>query len=140
MSEENKVALRRFINEVYSKGNASVVDDLVDANFVDHSPIPGQASGPEGVKQGMTMFRSAFPDLQLTIEDMIAEGDKVVARMTARGTHQGEFMGIAPTGKQVSWNAFGINRYVDGKIKEHWGVPDLFGLMQQLGAIPAPKL
>ena len=83
---------------------------------------------------------TAFPDVEFVIEDLVAEDDKLTTFVKGHGTHQGEFMGIAPTGKQVSWNAFGINRYVDGKIKEHWGVPDLFGLMQQLGAIPAPNM
>ena len=101
MSEENKATFRKLIEEGFVQGNTAVVDELVGANIIDHSPMPGQGPGSEGLKDALTMFRGAFPDLQVTIEDMIAEGEKVVVRVTMRGTHQGEFMGIPATNKKI---------------------------------------
>jgi predicted ester cyclase len=139
MSEENKAISRRLYEELVSQGNLSVADELVAAGFVDHNPTgPGFATGPEGIKQVFTMFRSAFPDLQFTIEDQVAEGDKVVSRLTARGTHQGELMGIPPTGKTVTIGVVDILRIDGGKIVERWGEADLLGMMQQIGVVPPP--
>ena len=135
MSEENKAAFRR-IAEAFSTGDLSTFDELISPQFVEHNPAPGQGSGPEGMKQLAAMFRIAFPDLQLTIEDLIAEGDKVVGRITARGTHRGEFLGAAPTNKVVTMQEIHIGRFSDGKMVEHWGLEDSLGLMQQLGLIP----
>lgn len=126
--------LRRFVEEGFNRGDTSVVDEVVAEDFVYHDPsLP---SGREGVKQVMQMFRSAFPDGRLTIESLIAEGDRVVARHTFTGTHDGEFMGVAPTGRTVRIQEIDIGRIEDGKIAEHWGLADVLGLMQQLGAIP----
>ena len=97
-AEENKALVRRFVNEVQSRGNIDTIDELCSPEFVNHSAPPGMPSNCEGVKQVTAMFRQAFPDSYFTIEDMIAEGDKVATRKTFHGTHQGEFMGIPPTG------------------------------------------
>jgi predicted ester cyclase len=136
--EENKAKMRRFHEEVLNRGNLSVVDELLTTDFVEHAAPPGTAPGAEGVKQMIMMFRTAFPDLHLTEEDWIAEGDKVVCRYTIRGTHKGEFMGIAPTGKQVVITGIEIVRFEGGKPVEHWEEMDMLGLLQQLGAIPTP--
>ena len=139
MSEkQNKAIVRRFVEEVFNRGNMSVADELMAPDFVEHEELPlGIPRDLEGVKQMTTMMRSAFPDFKATIEDIIAEGNKVVIRMTCSGTQKGEFMGIAPTGKSVSIGVIDIIRIADGKLVEHWGQMDSMGMMQQLGAIPA---
>ena len=136
-AEENKALFRRLVDEFINTGNEAVADEVMTPDFVEHEELGGPPTR-EGVKQFFAMFRAAFPDLRVTIEDMIAEGDKVVARLTMRGTHQGEFLGIPPTGKQVTMGVIDIVRVADGKAVEHWGISDQLGLMQQLGAIPAP--
>jgi steroid delta-isomerase-like uncharacterized protein len=133
---ENKTIYRRFYDELLNKGNLDIVDELVDPNVVTHSPMPGQQPGAEGLKQAMASFREAFPDLNAKAEDMIAEGDKVVGRFVVTGSHQGEFMGLAPSGKTFTYDEIGIVRIQNGKIVEHWSVADALALMQQLGAIP----
>jgi steroid delta-isomerase-like uncharacterized protein len=136
--EENKAIELRFFEEVVNKGKLAVIDDLVATNYVWHDAPPGLPSGTEGLKQFFTMTHTAFPDFHSTLEDMFAEGDKVVQRFTARGTHQGEFMGIAPTGKQVTIPGIAIHRITDGKIVENWVNMDMLSMMQQLGVIPPP--
>jgi steroid delta-isomerase-like uncharacterized protein len=139
MSEQNKALMRR-IYDVFNTGNLASLDELVDANIVDHVPLPaGQVSGIEGVKQTITRNRTGAPDLHYTVEDMIAEGDKVVARVTTQGTHMGEFMGIPPTGKQASNTGIDIIRFANGKAVEHWGEYNNLGLLRQLGVIPAQR-
>ena len=133
--EGNKTRVRQ-IYEAISKGDLMALDHLLTADFVDHNPDPGQAPGLEGVKQGFTMFRTAFPDFQITLEDMIAEGDKVATRVTGHGTHKGEFQGIPPTGKQVTVTGIDIIRCAGGKCVERWGAFDNLGMMQQLGVVP----
>ena len=134
--EENKAQFRRFIEEVENQRNVDVVDEFFAADYVDHNPPPFGEPGIEGFKQALGMFFSAFPDLHVAVEDLIAEGDKVMSRMTTRGTHQGELMGIAPTGKQIAIAEIHIVRYSGGKVVEHWGMEDNLGMMQQLGVIP----
>ncbi len=136
--EENKAIERRFIEEVVNKGELAVIDELCAANFVDHSAPPGVAPDREGYKQFFAMTHSAFPDFHSTLEDMFAEGDKVVQRFTARGTHKGEFMGIPPSGKQVTITGIAIHRITGGKIVEDWVNMDMLGMMQQLGVVPPP--
>jgi len=139
LEEENKANTRRFYEEVWSKGNLDVADEFSAENFVDHNPVdPNLPSGIEGFKQMVPMFRTAFPDIQFTIEDMIAEGDKVVSRLTIRATHKGEFMGIPPTGKQASITGIDIVRIVGGKMVERWGEVDMLRLMQEIGGVPPP--
>lgn len=135
MSEENKAVIRRWIEEL-NQGNLDAADEFFAPNYVDHSAPPGTPPGPEGVKQLMAMYSAAFSDVRITIEDQIAEGDKVVTRLSTRLTHTGEFMGIAPTGKQVAVTAIVIDRIVGGKLVEAWESFDELGMMQQLGVIP----
>ncbi len=135
-TEENKAIDRRIVEEVWNRKNLALVDELVDANFVLHGVGGPDLKGPEGFKQFVNINATAFPDFHVTIEDMIAEGDKVVSRVTARGTHQGDFMGIAPTGKQFEVTAIIISRYAGGKMVEGWLVNDVLGMMQQIGVVP----
>jgi len=133
--EENKVIVHRFLDEGYNKRNLAVGDELLTANSVLHWP-GGDATGPEGWKRFATGFLTAFPDLHVSIEDIVGKGDKVVVRWMSRGTHEGELQGTAPTGKKVTVMGMGIYRLVSGKIQEIWGLNDKFGMLQQLGAIP----
>lgn len=136
--EQNKALFRRLVEEVFNQGNVSIIDELLAPNFVEREVLPpGTPGGREGVKQLTMMFRTAFPDFNVSIDDMIAEGDKVVARTTWNGTQKGEFMGIPPGGKRVSFDVIDIIRVSEGKGVEHWGVMDSSALMQQLGVIPA---
>lgn len=120
-SDENKDISRRADEELFNRGNLSIADELFASNFVYHDPVSHEEwRGPESVKSYATMLRVAFPDLHQTIEEQIAEGDKVAYRWTARGTHQGEFMGIAPTGNRVEMTGISIARLIDGKLEEIW--------------------
>ena len=136
--EENKAVFRRIYEEFLNQGNFDVGKDLFVTNYVNHFIPPGQPQGLEGQTEFIAGFRAAFPDVQFTIEDMIAEGDKVVGRVTWRGTHQGELMGIQPTGKKVTVEGIDIIRFAGGKAVENWFSGDTLGMMQQLGAIPTP--
>ena len=136
-TEDNKALVRRIIEEVWNQGNLAVVDELSDENVVNHNPPGPPLQGPEAFKQFVLMYRSAFPDTHFTIEDEIAEGEKVVTRWTARGTHKGELMGIPPTGKQVTVTGISIDRFAGGKSIESWTNFDTLGMMQQLGVVPA---
>jgi steroid delta-isomerase-like uncharacterized protein len=140
MSEEqNKAVVRRMVDEVFNKGNLRLIDEIMAPDFVEHEQLPpGIPGGREGVKQLTASFRSSFPDFKATIEDILAEGDKVVIRMTWRGTQKGEFMGIPPSGKMVNFGVIDIIRIAGGKFVEHWGQMDMMGMMQQLGAVPTP--
>ena len=138
MSEENKAILLRFLDEVIGAKNMEAAGKYVADDFVDHGAPPGTPPGLEGLKQLLTMFINAFPDFSYTSEELIAEGDKVVSRGTTSGTHKGEFMGIAPTGKQFQISEIHIARMAGGKMVEHWEASDQLGMMQQLGVIPPP--
>jgi len=138
MSEENKAIARRFFKEVWNEGNLSAIDELAAANYEDHNQPPGMPSGIEGVKQTIAMYQTAFPDTRMTVEDEFAQGDRVVIRWTARGTHTGELMGIPPTGKQVTVTGIDVYRVAGGKLVERWGEFDQMGMMQQLGVVPTP--
>ena len=137
-AEENKAIVRRFVDEVQSGGNIEILDELCSPDFINHSAPPGMPPGCEGVKLVTAMFRQAFPDSYFTIEDMIAEGDKVVTRKTFHGTHEGEFMGNPPTRQRVSISLIDIVRIAGGRVVEHWSIGDDLGMMQQLGVIPQP--
>jgi steroid delta-isomerase-like uncharacterized protein len=137
MSEQNKAFVRRLIEEVIGRGNFALVEELVAADYVGHSSPP-EINTREGHKQFLVALRQAFPDLQIKIEDQIAERDKVVTRWTARGTHQGEFAGILPTGKQVVMTGIDIDRIANGKLVECWTKSDDLSMLQQIDAIPAP--
>ena len=135
--EQNKAIARRYIEEVVNKKNLSLIDELYSPNHVFRINSEEPALGLEGVRQIYNTFVTAFPDLHLAIEDIIAEGDKVVVPYTARGTHQGELMGITPTGKQVNVPVIAIIRFAGGKIVETRHIFDALVMMQQLGAIPS---
>lgn len=135
MSAENKATVRRYVNEVVNKGNIQIVDDLFASDYVRHEPHTPEMAGPEGVKQWITAVRTAFPDANFQIEDMVGEGDRVAMRWTVRGTHRGEFLGVGPSGKQISNGGNSILRLAGGKIAEEWLNWDVLGMMQQLGAV-----
>ena len=138
-TEQNKALVRQLVEEAINQGNISAIDELLIPDFVEHEELPpGIPSGREAPKVLFTMLRSAFPDLKATTEHLIAEGDEVVLHMTWTGTHEGEFMGIPPTGKRISINVIDILGMAEGKCVEHWGVMDSMAMMQQLGVIPAP--
>jgi steroid delta-isomerase-like uncharacterized protein len=133
-TEQNKATAHQFIEEVLNQGNMSRINDLLVPDFVEHEELPpGVPRDREGVTLLMTMLRSAFPDFKATIDDMIAEGDKVVVRMTWTGTQQGEFMGMPPSGKPMSIGVIDIFRIEKDKLVEHWGLSDTMSMMEQLG-------
>jgi steroid delta-isomerase-like uncharacterized protein len=142
LSETNKTIARRFLEEVWNKGNLAVLNEIIAEDHFDSGPgtLPGLPTGPEGTKQLVTVYRNAFPDVHFTIDEQIAEGDKVVTRWTANGTHKGELLGMPATGKSSTVTGIAVDRIVNGKIAESWGVFDQFGMMQQLGVIPTPEL
>ncbi len=127
-TEENKALLRRFYDTVNHQGLAAF-DQFIAANAVDHSLPPGVPPTVEGTKMFFGMFHKAFPDLHIHLEDVVAEGDKVIARSHFTGTHQGEFQGIPPTGKQVKVGLFDMVRIANDKMVEHWGLVDALGMM-----------
>ena len=138
MAEEpNKMLYRKFVENVINEGRFEMVDDLFSPEYLDHSAPPGAPGGLDGVRAVFSMFRTAFPDVHFHIDHMVEQGDLVGTRVTGTGTHDGPFMHLSPTGRSVTWESFGIFRVHNDKIVEHWGQPDLFGLMQQLGAIPS---
>jgi steroid delta-isomerase-like uncharacterized protein len=134
-TEENKAVVHRYFEE-QSKRNWAGIEKLFAPDYVMHGAPPGISPDLAGLRQLITAFWTAFPDEHALEKDLIAEGDKVVSRVTVRGTHQGEFMGIPPTGKQISWTAIAIDRFEAGKFIENWFSSDMLGLLQQLGAIP----
>jgi steroid delta-isomerase-like uncharacterized protein len=136
---ENKTIARRFNEDVWGRGDQAALEELLDPDFVDHDALPGQPPGREGHKQILAAFRSAFPDLNVTTEDIVAEGDKVVSRWTARGTHQGELLGIAPTGNGVTIKGIDVLRVAEGRIVERWAQFNDLEMMQQLGVVPPPE-
>ena len=139
LTETNKTVSRRFLEEVFNKGKLNVLDEIIAKDHVNSGPgtLPGLPAGPEGTKQLVTVYRNAFPDIRFTIDEQIAEGDKVVTRWTGYGTHKGELAGIPPTGRSATTTGIGVDRIVNGKIVESWGLFDQFGMLQQLGVIPA---
>jgi steroid delta-isomerase-like uncharacterized protein len=139
MSDENK-AVTRKVFEAFDTGDVDNLSDVVASDAVDHDPYnPHASEGIEGLKKQIAMYRDAFPDLRMTVEDQIAEGDKVVTRWTAVGTHQGEVMGVPASGKTVTVTGIGIDRLENGVIVEVWGSWDTLGMLQQMGAIPEPQ-
>ncbi len=136
---ELKTIARREIVEIFGEGKLEVADEVIAPDYMGYDPAsPEPIRGPEGVKEQAAGYRAAFPDLTITVDQQVAEGDTVVTRWTARATHEGELFGIAATGKQATITGISIERFVDGKVVEDHTNWDTFGLMQQLGAIPAP--
>jgi predicted ester cyclase len=139
MSPDETKTLGRRIVDAINTGNMAKLDEALAPAYVDRNPFPGAASTRDGFKQSLTTFRVAFPDFHYTIEDEVAVGDRLVHRLTAKGTQKGEFQGVPATGKQATWSEIHIGRVVDGKVVEHWGLGDQMGMMQQLGLASAPK-
>lgn len=133
----NKEIVRRLVDEVWANRNLAAVDELVARDYVGHDPArPGPINGPEGYKESVGVYLSAFPDATITIDDQIAEGDQVLTRWTGRGTHKAELMGIAPTGKQVTVSGLTVSRIANGKVAETWELFDALGMLVQIGAVP----
>ena len=138
MSEEvqNKALMRRFYEGLWSRGNLEAIPELVAEDFVDHQAPAGHPPGREELAGLVLMWRSGFPDMQETVQDLISEGDKVVGRFLMRGTHRGEFMGVAPTGRSVTMSGIDVVRVANGRISEFWYAEQTLELMQQPGAAP----
>lgn len=132
----NRDLFRRVVDEGFSQGNLDVIDALISPHHEEHQS--GMGPGPEGVKGAIAYLRSVFPDFTLTIEDMTTDGDTVWARLTARGTQRGPHMGMPPTGRSIEIDVIDICRFEGGQMVEHWGVPDRFALMEQLGLLTEP--
>ena len=137
-SEETKRFMQHFIEETINKKNLDALDTLVAEDFVEHIPFPGQGPGREGLRYALGTFLSGFPDMHWMVEEQIAEGEKVVTRFTMSGTHQGEFLGITPTGKSVQVWGIVIDVVREGKFAESRIIMDMMGLLQQLGMLPPP--
>jgi steroid delta-isomerase-like uncharacterized protein len=136
-SEENKAVVRRQEEELFTRGNLDAADEIYAPGYVGHDPSNSEdIRGLEAAKQAAADYRRAFPDLRVTVEDLIAEGDKVVARLRFRGTHRGELDGIAPTGRRVDCSGIVVSRMEGGKIAEDWANFDDLGMMRQLGVLP----
>jgi steroid delta-isomerase-like uncharacterized protein len=138
-ADANKQILRRFFEELFNTGDLSIADEIVAENFVNDNNIPGEPPGREELKAFVTLLRTSFRDIHFTVDDQIAEGNKVATRLHFTGTHQGEFAGMPPTGKSINVTAINIQRVSGGQIQETWLDWDALGTMQQLGAIPAPR-
>ena len=137
-ANENKTRVRSLYEQVFNQKNLAAIDDYFASTVVDHSLPPGVPGGIEGVRLTIGMFLGAFPDLHLTVEDSIAEGDRVVSRWMLRGTHQGASLGMPPTGKHVTMPGISIVRMEDGKAVENWVIFDQMVMLQQLGLAPVP--
>lgn len=143
-AEANKALVRRFFEEFFNQGNLAIAEELFAADYTNHMLDPDWPRGPEGEKAAVSVNRAVFPDLRFTIEDLIAEGDRVVARLTQRGTQQGEVstpLGrIPPKGKHIAIDAIMIFRVTGGRLSESWGVFDALSAMEQAGAILAVEM
>lgn len=136
MNRSNQEVIRVVCEEIWSKGNTALVDELYAANYVALNPTPGLPADREGVKMEVASYFQAFPDQAVTVDDIVAQGDKVVARYTVRGTHTGELMGIPPTAKSMEVTGISIMRLENGKVAEEFALFDAMGLFQQLGLVP----
>ena len=135
--EANASGSKRLIEELFGAGKYEIADELVAPGATGHDPaLPAPVVGPEGLKEAARGYREAFPDLTLTVEQAVAEGEYVASRWTSRGTHNGELFGIAATGKQATVTGISIDRWQNGKVVESWTNWDTLGLLQQLGAVP----
>lgn len=136
-TEENKRTVRRLPEEVANGDNLEVLDEIFAEGFIDHTPL-GEMHGRDTAKEQFKQIFAAFPDREVTVEDLIAEGDTVAIRVTWQATHTGEYLGIEPTGQTVEFSVSEFHRLEDGKVAERWIQPDQFGLMQQLGVVEPP--
>ena len=138
MSAENAALIRRAIDEAVNKGNLSVLDEIVAPSYRYHEPTAGELKGPDGLKQLVSMYRGAFPDIRVTIDDQVDAGNTIVSRWTGTGTHRGELLGAAPTGNKIRITGIIITRVEGGKIVEEWENYDALGMLQQLGLVQLP--
>lgn len=136
-TDENKVLLGRFVEEVVNTGDVDLVRRFVSEDFVDHDPPPGASPDVSGFRKAFAGVRVAFPDFHATVEDLVAEEDKVAYRWTFRGTHLGALGGVPPTGKAAAWAVIGVMRFANGKMVERWQQLDTAGLLRQLGVSPS---
>jgi steroid delta-isomerase-like uncharacterized protein len=139
LSEAAKAVVRRNTEEVQGGGDFDVFEELFADDFLDHTPQPGRTPDKDGARQLYKILRTAFPDFHADIHWQLADGDRVTTYKTYHGTHRGEFLGVAPTGRRIQFETVDVMRVRNGKITEHWGVANLFSLMQQLGAWPAKQ-
>lgn len=133
MSESMRATARRFFQEVVSEGRVDVIPELVAEDFVEHETMPGAPEGREAVGWFVTAFRSGVPDVSVAVDDLLVDGDTLVARSTWSGTHDGELFGMPATGKRFAMNVIDIVRFEGDRAVEHWGVSDVAGMMQQVG-------
>lgn len=136
--ESNIAALERF-NAAVNSGDFQAFEEFVAPEAIDHDSAPGQVSGLEGIRQFFTELRTSFPDLKISVEQMVADADYVALAYTMTGTHQGRFLGFAPTGKQIRARGVEIGKFAHGQLIERWGSSDQFGILQQLGLVPSPS-
>jgi steroid delta-isomerase-like uncharacterized protein len=134
--EGNKAVVRRFVVEIVDEGKLELLDEVISPGYVERSPDPGQAPGREGLRNALVALRRAFPDFRSAIEEIVAEGEQVAYLAVSRATHQGEFHGIAATGRTIEIEEMHLVRVVAGKIAEHRALYDIFGMMRQLGVLP----
>jgi steroid delta-isomerase-like uncharacterized protein len=133
-TDEHKGIVRRLLQDVWNNGKLDLANEIFTANFVRHGPaVEGEVRGHEGFRKLVAMYRASYPDLRISVEDQIAEGALIVTRWTAKGTHRGELMGIAPTGKQITVAGVIVDRMAGGKIEAEWAYYDAMGMLQQLG-------
>jgi steroid delta-isomerase-like uncharacterized protein len=136
--ESNIAALERF-NAAVNNGDFQAFEEVVAPEVIDHDPVPGQVPGLEGIRQFFTELRTSFPDLTISVEQMVADADYVALAYTMTGTQQGRFLGFAPTGKQIRARGVEIGKFAHGQLIERWGSSDLLGILQQLGLVPSPS-
>jgi steroid delta-isomerase-like uncharacterized protein len=136
--DANKQVIRAYVETIFNQRQVERADELVAPDYLDHAALPGQAPGLPGAKQKWAMYLAGIPDLRVTIEELVAEADRVAVRRSYEGTHQGELLGVPPTGRHVRIGGISIFRLAEGKIAEQWEQLDRLALMQQLGVLPTP--
>ena len=137
MEQENKAIVRRLVEEVWNRGSLEAVAEIIADDYVRHGDQPGTPPGPQAYRDTVATFRASFPDLHMIVEDLMADGDKVVGRWVVRGSQRGQLMGIEPTGRCVEFGGIFVVRLAEGRVVEEWEESDELGLMRQLGAMPA---
>lgn len=139
MTRESNIATMERLNAAIESGDFQAFEEVFAPGAIDHDPAPGQIPGPEGFRQFFTELRTAFPDLKVSVEKMIADAEYVALAYTMTGTHQGRFLGFAPTGKQMRARGVEIGKFAHGQLIERWGSSDQLGILQQLGLVPSPS-
>jgi steroid delta-isomerase-like uncharacterized protein len=137
--QENTALVRRYYEEVFNRRNPDLVEQLAVEDYVEHDPFPGHGDGRDDLQARVRLILDAMNPVRFTIEDIVAEGDRVCVRWSQSATQTGAFMGLPPTGRTATFSGIDIHRVRDGRMAEHWHVVDMLSLLQQLGAIPAPS-